>query len=161
MPSQRHFELRSQARERRLELVGRIGRETPLDLEALLDTTEHLVEGIDQSPDLVLLSRTGKPFAQASLANLARPIDDAVDRTKGAPGQDHAGQSDPDQDAHGHAGEQPPRGVENSVGIVERHRHLNGVAGPCDFDRQGHHANRLFAEVIDRLEYRLPIAESG
>ena len=47
MASQRHLELRSQAREGRLELVGRIGREAPLDLKALFETTEHLVEGVD------------------------------------------------------------------------------------------------------------------
>src|SRR5439155_23117235 len=102
MPSQRHLELRPQARERRLELVGRISCEAPLDLEAFLDATEHLVEGVDQTPDLVLLGRTRKPLAQASLADLASPAHNAIDRTTGAPGQDDADQTNPDQDARGH-----------------------------------------------------------
>src|SRR2546426_10333903 len=89
MSSQRHLELRPQARERRLELVGRIGCEASLDLEACLDATEHLVESVDQTPDLVLLGRARKPFTQASLADRSRPADDAIDRTKGAPGQEH------------------------------------------------------------------------
>src|SRR5207245_9636560 len=98
MASQRHLELRSETRERGLELVGGVGCEAPLDLEAFLDATEHLVESVDQTPDLVLLGRARKPFAQASLADLASPAHNAIDRTKGAPGQDDADQPDPDQD---------------------------------------------------------------
>src|SRR2546428_775910 len=135
MPSQRHLELRPKARERRLELVRRIRCEASLDLEASLDATEHLVESVDQTPDLVLLGRARKPFAQASLADLSRPADDAIDRTKGAPGQERPDQPDPDQDAHGHAREQEPRRAKNGVRVVERHRHLNGVAGASRVDR--------------------------
>ena len=135
MPSQRHLELRSETRERGLELVGGVGCEAPLDLEAFLDATEHLVESVDQTPDLVLLGRARKPFTQASLADRSRPADDAIDRTKGAPGQEHPDQPDPDQDAHGHAGEQQPRGAENGIGIFERHRNLDGIAGTGHLDR--------------------------
>src|SRR2546428_223914 len=96
---------------------------------------EHLVESAVQTPDLVRLGRARKPSPQASLADLSRPTDDAIDRTKGAPGQEHPDQPDPDQDAHGHAGKQEPRRAKNGVRVVERHRHLNGVAGTRRVDR--------------------------
>src|SRR5207253_1393904 len=70
MASQRHLELRSETRERGLELVGGVGCEAPLDLEAFLDATEHLVESVDQTPDLVLLGRARKP---STVSNTVSP----------------------------------------------------------------------------------------
>jgi len=57
---------------------------------------EHLVESVDRTPISSCWAGRRKPFNQAALADfLSRPADDAIDRTKGAPCQEHPDQPDP------------------------------------------------------------------
>ena len=134
--AKRDLQLGAQARQRRAQLVRGVGREHPLDLEAPLKASEHLVQGLDEPADLVLAvpgcgkrsARFASPMRRARLTiwsiGLQRPA-----REQGA------GESDHGEDYHDMPRKSQRPAASGGVRIVEGHRHLNGVAAGADRDR--------------------------
>ena len=143
---QRELELGLQERERRTELVARIGGETPLALEADVEALEHLVERLSKAKHLVVRSRQresprrgrGRDLARAASHRLHRPQRRSCDEVADA-GRDEQRERKRDQELR-------EQSVESVVAILERlpdDHHATASIG----DRQRDETGRLDVTV--------------
>ena len=121
--AQRELELGAQERERRPELVARIGHEAALVLERRLEPLEHVVQRLGEPRDLVPGRWHGEPAARASRRRSA-PARRRIASTgrKAAPASTYPA-SAASTSASGPADEQlPPQALERLLADVERAR---------------------------------------
>jgi len=123
----RGLELHAQARDRAAQLMGGVGDEASLVLDAELQPPEHLVDGTSQPTDLVLLRRRGHAQVETLTRDRVGPGADRVHgRKRTADGQPHHGREHADQ--HGQAdAAHPGRDAHRVLHVVHRdcdeHRH--------------------------------------
>jgi hypothetical protein len=85
--AQRQLELRAQQRERRTQLVARVGDEVALAAEGGLQAAEHLVQGLAQPLDLVPRLRHREPLARGLRGDRRRPPPHPLDRAQRGAGE--------------------------------------------------------------------------
>ena len=79
-----HLRPAGEERERRPQLVGRIGGETALARERLLQTVQHRVEGRGEPPDLVRAGGEREPLGQIGRPDPPGGARDPIDRPERA-----------------------------------------------------------------------------
>jgi hypothetical protein len=84
---QAHVDLGAHGRERRAQLVRRVGDQSVLLLDAVGDAIEHRVQGACQLRDLVAGGRHGEAVVDPLEVDGGRPRRHALDRAQGAPRQ--------------------------------------------------------------------------
>jgi len=140
--------------------MRRIGGEHPSDLEAPLETPEHLVQRLDESADLVGGPGVWQAVGEVRLADASGAPHHLVDRTKRLAREQRAGEADHREDHHGHAEKEPAPDPHRGVRIVQGHRHLDGVVISADVHGQRDHPDRLLAEIGDGAEHRFTVAQA-
>ena len=124
-PSARDLQRARQHRERRAQLVRRVGRELALQGDALLEPREQPVEGDGQRVELIAGGRHGQALAQVLRGHAGRGGDHRVDATDRAAGEP-ARRGDGEEEAEGSRDQH--RRPDLREGLVER-RHLRRAGG--------------------------------
>ena len=86
--AQRELELGAERRERRPQLVARVGDEAALARESLLEAAEHLVQRLAEAADLVARRRQREPPVGALARDLGRAAPHRLDRPKRRAGEE-------------------------------------------------------------------------
>ena len=136
--AQRELELGAQERERRPELVARVGDEAALVLERRLEPLEHVVQRLGEPRDLVLRRWHGQPAARGRGGDGARLAPHLFDRAQGRAGEHVPGERR-EQECERRADEQlPPQALERLLADVERARQHQRVllVRAADRDRE-------------------------
>ncbi len=128
LPPQRQVELRPQQRERRPQLVARVGDEAALVLDGGLDPRQHLVQRPAEPGDLVLAGRHGQP-APGRLGGdpggLAAHLVDRPERGAGEPPAGERGEQERDRARDEELGQETRDGL---VLRLERRRDRDDAA---------------------------------
>ena len=113
-----------QHRERRLELVARVGREATQRAERFLEARQHRVQGYRQARQLVIGRRLGQaPVQTAAVADRLDLVHDEVDRLQSAPHQqvsDHERHDEDERAGPQHGSEQARRADDEARGRRRR-----------------------------------------
>ena len=117
---QRALQLGLDHRQRRAQLVARVGHELPLAVERATQPAEHLVERLAEPADLVVGLGKGQGFVGAGQGHLLRAAPHRLDGPQRRGGQ-HVAQQRSEQDRHGPADRERRDEVgERLVAVLER-----------------------------------------
>ena len=108
--AERELEQSALERERRAQLVRRVGDELSLRLEGRFEAAEQSVDGVSELPELVVRPREVEPAVKAARGDLAGGLGDRAQRAQCASG-DHP--AEPERD-HRHHRERE-RGVDEQL----------------------------------------------
>ena len=135
--AQRRLELRADGRDRRSQLMARVGDELALLDRRLLQAVEHVVHRDGQERDLVLGRRDRHPSVEVRAAQLTHPPSHHRDGSERLTGDDPRHRAGGE---HQHRQAEPQRGAQRTNGPVDLAERRHGVdreVAPLGLDRPG------------------------
>ena len=153
LPALEELEVRAQARERRAQLVRRVGDELALRAERHLERGEHPIEAAREPPELVVRARADAAREVARARHLFDGLPQARDRREHGPRDERAERGGDEDTRERDLDEAHPGLGERAVHVLERPRELERDAAA---ERRHVDAHADVPRLGGRIE-RLPL----
>ena len=143
---ERELDLGAEERERRAQLVARVGDEAPLAFERDFDPGEQLVQRVAQAGELVVRGRYRQPLGELARRDSSGPCPHALNREQGGPADEVADQRGEEQRERPADQQLAPEVAERGVSRLERGADDDYEPLVLRRDRRGEQAN-VFAVI--------------